>query len=116
MKKEQSEKFLHDNMSAEMIAALDARYGKSVNEHENESDDIVAKKQKIADFYKSLDSDERALLRLVIPITPIEPLQITIDRISRFKKAECPDFESLIKKTCERTLSHGIEDILKKFL
>lgn len=115
MKKEESEKFLHDNMSAEMIAALDARYGKSEQEHM--SDDIVAKKQKIADFYKSLDSDEKALLRLVVPITPIEPLRVTIDRMSRLKKAECPDFESLIKKIYEkRTLSHGIEDIIKQFI
>ena len=60
--KQELDKFLHENLHEDIIKALDARYIKVGNEKVNS---IVAKKQKIADFYNSLDDEEKILLAMV---------------------------------------------------
>ena len=95
MDKKESEKILHDNLSAEVIAALDARYYKSDEQKQSENP-IVAKKQKIADFVNSLDDDEKILLSMVVPNSKdLCSLQLAAEICSETDNP-CDDYQKLI--------------------
>lgn len=107
MDKKGLDKLLHENMSADLIAALDARYVRgNINTEKCETNSIIAKKQKIADFYKSLDDDEKLLLGMIC----LDPRDVVPDmgramRICSDQDNPCDDYRKLIHEKYKR-ISH----------
>lgn len=110
MDKKGLDKLLHENMSADMIAALDARYvrgGVDINTEKCETNPIIAKKQKIADFYKSLDNDEKFLIGMIC----LDPSDVVPDmgramRICSEQDNPCDDYNRLMDEKFKRVISH----------
>lgn len=104
MDKKESEKILHDNLSAEVIAALDARYLESDEQKQSENP-IVAKKQKVADLIKSLDDDEKFLLSMVIP-SPRDICSLKdASRLLSSKENSCHDYENILDDRYKEIMS-----------
>lgn len=115
MDKKELDKFLHDNMSVNMIAALDARYLSEKQSEKQSENPIVAKKQKIADFIKSLDDEERFLLAMIIPNPSDIFSKKDASRLFSSKENSCPDYEKMLNDRCEQImskLSEGMERVM----
>lgn len=103
MKEKELDKFLEKKLGKEVIDALDERYvmTREINPDECEQNPIIAKKQKIADFYKSLDDDEKLLLSIVL-ISPNNTSENSnLARSLSDKINYCKDYEDLVH---ERTM------------
>ena len=114
MDKKELDKFLHDNLSAEVIAALDARYLNS-DEQKQIENPIVSKKQKIADFYKSLDNDEKFLLAMIVPSPRGICSLKDASRLLSSKENSSPDYENILDDRYKEIMSKfndGMEKVM----
>ena len=93
--KQELDKFLHENLHEDIIKALDARYIKVDNEKANS---IVSKKQKIADFYNSLDDEEKILLAMVSFRSQDIAIEEQTLKICSPLSNPCEDYQELISK------------------
>ena len=111
MKEKETEKFLKEKLGKDVINALDDRY--VINTEQRETNSIIAKKQKIADLYKSLDDEEKLLLGTIMDLPGINGS--TLDFIMTFasKENKCKDFDELMdakfKKIAQRIESKAFE-------
>ena len=98
MKEKETEKFLKEKLGKDVINALDERYvmSRDIEPEQRETNSIIAKKQKIADLYKSLDDEEILLLGTIMDLQGINGS--TLDFIMTFasKENKCKDFDELM--------------------
>ena len=87
---------------------------REINPDECEQNPIIAKKQKIADFYKSLDDDEKLLLGAVIDFPEINGETLNSMRTFSSTLNPCKDFEELVDARFKKIASRITSNILEK--
>ena len=111
MKEKETEKFLKEKLGKDVINALDDRY--VINTEQRETNSIIAKKQKIADLYKSLDDEEKLLLGTIMDLPEINGSTLGFMITFASKENECKDFKELLdakfKKIASRIESKAFE-------
>ena len=93
------QKDLESKLGKETLEALDKRYIRVSDNHlhdRNETNSIIAKKQKIADFYKSLDDEEKLLLGTIMDFPEINGSMLGFMRNFPLKENRCNDFDELV--------------------
>ena len=118
MKEKELDNFLEKKLGKEVIDALDERYvmTREINPDECEQNPIIAKKQKIADIYNSLDDEEKMLLGVGFDLPEINVETANTIRTLDSKANPCKDFEELVdarfKKIASRITSMARKDIV----
>jgi len=101
-----NEKELEDILGKDTLKALDERYirgGVDIGTEECETNPIIAKKQKVADFYKSLDDDGKLLLGMICDTSTYD-IERTIRTLSD-KNNICKDYKDLVVDKCKGIIS-----------
>ena len=99
-------KELEDILGKDTLKALDERYirgGVDIGAEECETNPIVAKKQKIADFYKSLDDDEKLLLGMICEVPTTASGRDKV--MSMYSGNPCKDYSELISMRLENLIN-----------
>lgn len=103
------QKDLESKLGKETLEALDKRYIRVSDNHNdgNRTNPIISKKQRIADFYNSLDDEEKFLLGMICS----DPSDVVPDigramRICSEQDNPCDDYRKLIDEKYKRIISH----------
>lgn len=102
------QKDLESKLGKETLEALDKRYIRVSDNHlhdRNETNSIIAKKQKIADFYKSLDDEERLMLGVIMDLPEPNEEAVNFTRTFTSKENLYKDFEDLAEAKFEKIAS-----------
>ena len=102
------QKDLESKLGKETLEALDKRYIRVSDNHlhdRNETNSIIAKKQKIADFYKSLDDEERLMLGVIMDLPEPNEEAVNFTRTFNSKENLYKDFEDLAEAKFEKIAS-----------
>ena len=102
------QKDLESKLGKETLEALDKRYIRVSDNHlhdRNETNSIIAKKKKIADFYKSLDDEERLMLGVIMDLPEPNEEAVNFTRTFTSKENKCKDFEDLVEAKFEKIAS-----------
>lgn len=116
MKEKELDNFLEMILGKETLEALDKRYIRvSDNHHDvDKTNPIIAKKQKIADFYNSIDDEEKMLLGVVFDLPEINGETVNTMRTLASKVNPCKDFEELVDARFKKIASRITSNILEK--
>lgn len=102
------QKDLESKLGKETLEALDKRYIRVSDNHlhdRNETNSIIAKKKKIADFYKSLDDEERLMLGVIMDLPEPNEEAVNFTRTFTSKENLYKDFEDLAEAKFEKIAS-----------
>ena len=116
MKEKELDKFLENKLGKEVIDALDERYfmTREINPEECEQNPIIAKKKKIADFYNSIDDEEKLLLGAIFIFPEINGETLNSMRTFSSEENHCKDFEELVDARFKKISSRITSNILEK--
>ena len=115
MKEKETEKFLKEKLGKDVINALDERYViRDINPEQRKTNSIIAKKQKIADLYKSLDDEEKLLLGTIMDLPEINGSTLGFMRTFASKENECKDFKELVDAKFKKIESKITSKIYEK--
>ena len=111
------QKDLESKLGKETLEALDKRYIRVSDNHlhdRNETNSIIAKKQKIADLYKSLDDEEKLLLGTIMDLPGINGSTLGFMRTFASNENECKDFKDLVDAKFKKISSKITSKIYEK--